>query len=245
MDTSLYGELTPWYTLLDPTEDHADEVALFKAAIERWMSPTDRRASLLELGAGAGNNAFHLRGAFECTLTDLAEPMLDLSRALNPECEHVVGDMRDLALGRTFDVVLAHDALVYMHTEDDLDAVARTAAAHTREGGVVLFVPDCTRESFVEASCLQSGESGSRAMRCLEWTYDPDPTDTTYTVDYAFLLKDGPEVRAVHDRHVEGLFSEAVWTRVLERAGFRVERGRREVEGSTPYTPTFFVGVKL
>ena len=27
----LYGELAPWYRLLDPPEDHADEVAAYEA----------------------------------------------------------------------------------------------------------------------------------------------------------------------------------------------------------------------
>jgi hypothetical protein len=37
--------------------------------------------------------------------------MLGLSRALNPECEHLAGDTRTLPLGRTFDAVLVHDAI--------------------------------------------------------------------------------------------------------------------------------------
>ena len=40
--------------------------------------------------------------------------MLELSRTLNPDCEHLEGDMRTLRLGRTFDAVLIHDAVMYM-----------------------------------------------------------------------------------------------------------------------------------
>ncbi len=35
----------------------------------------------------------------------------DTSRELNPDCEHVLGDMRTLRLGRTFDAVFVHDAV--------------------------------------------------------------------------------------------------------------------------------------
>jgi len=35
--------------------------------------------------------------------------MLELSRTINPELEHLVGDMRTIRLGRTFDAVLIHD----------------------------------------------------------------------------------------------------------------------------------------
>jgi len=56
----------------------------------------------------------------------------------------------------------------------------------------------------------------------LEWVWDPDPTDTSYLVDYAYLLcsNDG-SVRVEHDRHVEGLFAQAEWLRLLSETGFR------------------------
>src|SRR4051812_5882736 len=104
---ALYSNLTPWYHLIDAAADHADEAAAFEAAFVRAIAGP--AATLLDLGAGAGNNAFHLKGRFACTLPDLSEPMLALSRARNPECEHMAGDMRTLRLGRLFDAVLAHD----------------------------------------------------------------------------------------------------------------------------------------
>ena len=107
MPPALYAELTPWYHLVDPPEDHADEAACF---LEAFTAAIDGpAATLLELGAGAGHNASHLKAHLRCTLTDLSEPMLALSRARNPECAHVAGDMRTLRLGTTFDAVLAHD----------------------------------------------------------------------------------------------------------------------------------------
>jgi trans-aconitate methyltransferase len=220
MESLLYGELVPWYRLLDPTLDHFDEVESYRVALEGTASP--RPETLLELGAGAGNNGFHLKRHFRCTLTDVSEAMLGLSRALNPECEHLVGDMRTLRLGRAFDAVLVHDAVMYMTSEDDLLAAARTAFAHTRAGGAAVFAPDCLRETFHEQSDLLGGEDEARAMRCLQWSWDPDTTDDTFVADYAFLLRDGAQVKAVHDRHVEGLFPTATWIRVLSSVGYHV-----------------------
>ena len=228
MQPLLYGELVPWYRLLDPTEDHLDEVTSYREALERGAFP--RPQTLLELGAGAGNNAFFLKQRFRCTLTDISEPMQALSRALNPECEHLAGDMRTLRLGRTFDTVLVHDAVVYMTTVDELRSVAQTAFEHTRPGGAAVFAPDALRETFRDEALLHTGDDGARSLRCIEWTWDPDPTDDTCTADYAFLLRDGAEVRAVHDRHIEGLFSRALWQDVLQSAGYRVEMAKRRDE---------------
>ena len=217
----LYSQLTSWYRLVDPPADHLEEAASYEAAFASAV--TGRAETLLELGAGAGHNASHLKRRFRCTLTDLSEEVLELSRELNPECDHLQGDMRSLRLNRTFDVVLVHDAVVYMTTEEDVLAAAQTAFVHTRPGGAAIFAPDHLRDTFRESTELIEGEDGSRALRCLAWTWDPDPGDTTYAADLAFLLRDGHTVMAAHDRHVEGLFSEATWHRLLTQGGFEVE----------------------
>ncbi len=72
----LYGALAPWFHLLTPPSEYADEAA--------WC----------------GNTSSHLRRDLRLTLTDLSTEMLDLSRIINPDIEHVVGDMRRLRLDR-------------------------------------------------------------------------------------------------------------------------------------------------
>jgi trans-aconitate methyltransferase len=219
MTPLMYGELVPWYRMMDPTEDHRDEAASYEAAL---VAAVPAARTLLDLGAGAGNNAWHLKRRFTCTLSDVATDMLALSRDINPECEHAVGDMRSLRLERTFDTVLVHDAIMYMTTEADLQDAIRTAYLHTRPGGAAVFAPDLFRETFAEATELIEGDDGARALRGMSWMWDPVPGDTTFAVDYTFLLRDGSSVRAVHDRHVEGMFSEQTWRDLLAGAGFEV-----------------------
>lgn len=221
MQPLIYSELVSWYPLLDPPADHADEAASYQDALERGASP--RPETLLDLGAGAGNNALHLKRRFRCTLTDISPEMLAQSRAQNPECEHHLGDIRTLRLGRMFDAVLVHDAIMYMTTETDLVAAAETAFVHTRPGGAAVFAPDCMRETFTEDTELLEESEGTRALRCVMWSWDPDPTDETFITEYGFLLRDGNVVTAVHDRHVEGLFSRETWMRVLTAVGYEVE----------------------
>lgn len=227
----LYDELVAWYWLVDPTLDHADEAQSYRSALLRGATP--RPETLLELGSGAGNNAFHLKRDFRCTLTDLSEAMLGLSRQLNPDCEHLQGDMRTLRLGRTFDAVLVHDAVMYMTSEADLRSVAETAFVHTRPGGACVFAPDCVRETFVEQTNLIEGEDGNRALRAIEWSWDPDPSDCTTRAEYVFVLRDGEQVKTVHDRHLEGLFSMETWKALLGAAGYSVELTPRALDDGT------------
>jgi SAM-dependent methyltransferase len=226
----IYRELAAhWYPLLDPVADHEEEAACYEAALVRASSPPAR--TLLELGAGAGNNAFFMKRRFRCTLADLSPEMSALSRAQNPECEHVVGDMRTLRLGATFDAVLVHDAVCYMTTEEDLRAVAETAFLHTRPGGAALFAPDLVRETFRESTDLITGEHGGRAMRGIEWMWDPDPDDSTYAVEYAFVLRENGKTSVHHEQHIEGLFSRATWLQTLAGVGYHPESVACMLEG--------------
>jgi hypothetical protein len=126
--------------------------------------------------------------------------------------------------------VLVHDAVMYMTTEEDLRAAAQTAFVHTRPGGAAVFAPDCVRENFKENSEELGGEDGERSVRGLDWAWDPDPTDDTFVTEYVFLLREGAQVRAVHDRHVEGLFSTETWRRVLSGVGYSVATFSRPLD---------------
>jgi SAM-dependent methyltransferase len=227
----LYSELAGWFHLLTAPEDYEEEAAEIVRLAEEHGEGELR--TLLELGSGGGNNASHLKRRFACTLTDLSEPMLELSRGLNPECEHLAGDMRTLRLGRTFDVVLVHDAIAYMTSDADLRAVFATAFAHTRPGGVAVFLPDATRETLVEQTRHGGHDGNGRALRYLEWTRDPDPGDDTIEVDYLVALREGEEpLRVVHDSHVEGVFARADWLAWLAETGFDASAHDVSVEGA-------------
>jgi SAM-dependent methyltransferase len=213
----LYDELAEWWPLLSPPEEYADEAADLLSLLDA----AGRHRTMLELGSGGGSLAFQLKRRFQLTLTDIAPAMLEVSRAVNPECEHLVGDMRSLRLGRTFDVVLIHDAIMYAADPADLRAVLRTAAAHCQPGGVVAVLPDYTRETFEPGSAHGGHDApDGRGLRYLEWVWDPDPRDHTYVADYALLLRaPGGTTRVVHDRHIEGLFAHAEWLERLADAG--------------------------
>ena len=218
----MYGDLAKWFHLLSAPADYADEAADYQDLI---LQSCPVAGTLLELGSGGGCTASHLKARFACTLTDISPDMLALSRRLNPECEHIEGDMRTLRLGRRFDAVFVHDAVAYMSSQVDLVAAIQTAHVHTRPGGVALFVPDCTHETFVAGSDHGGSDApDGRGVRYLEWSHEPEPDATTCVVDYVLAMRDaGGAVTTVHDRHVEGLFPRTTWLTLLADVGFAVD----------------------
>lgn len=215
----LYGDLARWWPLFSPPSEYVEEAA---ELLEVLRTAADGPArTLLELGAGGGSLAFHLKPHYQLTLTDLSPQMLAVSRTLNPECEHLEGDMMRLRLGRTFDRVLVHDAIMYATDREAARATVATAVAHCRPGGVVVLMPDCMRDTFQPTTeCDGLDAPDGRGLRYLMWTYDPNPNDETFETAFALLMREADgSVSSTHDVHREGLFHREDWLGWMREAG--------------------------
>jgi Methyltransferase domain len=135
---SFYDDLADWWPLFSPPENYVEEAA---DLLERLGPLAPGPRTLLELGSGGGSLASHLKPHFNLTLTDRSPGMLAVNRAINPESEHLVGDMRSLRLGRQFDVVLVHDAIMYATDAASVLATLQTAAIHCRPVASSSFFP--------------------------------------------------------------------------------------------------------
>jgi SAM-dependent methyltransferase len=220
----LYQDLAAWWPLISPVGEYAAEAAYLRDVLRTAAIGV---RDVLDLGSGGGHVAAHLREWFSLTLVDLSPDMLAVSRRLNPGCAHRRGDMRAVRLGRTFDAVLVHDAVDYITGQDDLRQVIGTAWAHCRPGGIAVFVPDYTAESFRPGrggggSTAPDGRQGSFR----EWRSDTDPADEAIEVAYEFALRgaDGA-TQVIREAHHLGAFRHATWLRLLGEAGFEAGEG--------------------
>jgi SAM-dependent methyltransferase len=215
----LYSDLADWWPLISPPQEYAVDAA---AVITMFSSAEIAVHEVLDLGSGGGHNAVHLKEHLNLTLVDLSEEMLAVSRRMNPECQHIQGDMLTLRLDREFDAVLVHDAIDYVIRETDLRRVMATAFAHCRPGGIAVFVPDYTAETFRPGSGHggSSNEAG-RQGTFRQWLTDPDPADDWILAEYEFKLRaaDGT-VQVVREAHKLGAFSRGTWLRSLADTGF-------------------------
>jgi hypothetical protein len=235
----LYGEHAAWWPIFSAPADYASEAAEYRNLL---VDARDEVGDALELGSGGGNNASHLKASFRMTLVDRSPAMLDVSRRLNPECDHVEGDMRTVRLGRTFDAVFVHDAIAYIATREDLGAVFATAFVHCRPGAPALFVPDYVTETFEPGTEWGGHDGKDRSIRWLQWRTDPDPSDDTYVMDFAYVFHepDG-SMRIDGERHVCGLFPDAAWRALLVDAGFEEVRSV-DVHAGEPVGSRAFLG---
>jgi trans-aconitate methyltransferase len=166
--------------------------------------------------------------------------MIEQARRINPDVEYVQGDIRDARLGRTFDAVLAHDAISYMTSMEELRSVYRTAAEHLPPGGIMLALPEELRERLAAAQpSAETCIAGDTILTVLETQYDPDPTDHSFENVYVFLVREGDRLRVEVDRHVNGVFELEEFLDAMRAAGFDPAAERWELSdwGDDPEMP--------
>ena len=137
--------------------------------------------TMLELGSGGGNNASFLKSRFDMVLVDPSPGMLAVSRSLNPVCEHVEGDMRN-GPARPPVRLRLRPRCGLLHDDRGGSAGGHRDGVRALRGRAAprCSVPDHVRENF-QASTDHGGHDGTdRSLRYLEWTWDPDPADSTY-----------------------------------------------------------------
>jgi SAM-dependent methyltransferase len=226
-----------------PVEEYRQEAGAYHRLFRHHPQQV---SSILELGCGGGNNAFYLKEHYTMTLVDVSPQMLAICAGINPECTCVHGDMRHVRVDRQFDAVFVHDAVSYITTVEDLQLVADTAANHCNPGGIVLMVPDFVEQTFREG-VSHGGANGpdGRSMRYLEWISDPDPNDSTYIADFAYLFRtsDG-SVHCEHDRHILGLFSSETWLRAFRLAGLDPRSVSFDYDGSGELDAVGIAGIR-
>jgi SAM-dependent methyltransferase len=240
-DYLLYRELAGWWPVISPPAEYAGDAAAVERELATAAVPV---RTLLDLGSGGGHVAMHLRPNRSVTLADLSADMLGVSRQLNPDCEHVQGDMRTIRLGREFDAVLVHDAVDYVISQADLALVIGTAYAHCRPGGVALFAPDHTAETFRPGTGAGGGRDDSgREASFTERTSDPDRGDDWILAEYEFTLRE-PDggVTVVPEAHRLGSFRMATWLELLAAAGFAAQVRPLASAGRSPRV--LFVGLR-
>ncbi|TWT01919.1 bifunctional 2-polyprenyl-6-hydroxyphenol methylase/3-demethylubiquinol 3-O-methyltransferase UbiG [Planomicrobium sp. CPCC 101079] len=215
----LYNELAEWWPWMSPHTEYEEEASLYLEIIQRYH-PNVKRG--VEFGAGGGSNAFYLKKHFSMVLSDLSPKMLDVSRQLNPDCKHIQGDMRTISAGSAFDLVFIHDAITYFTEEADLLAVMKNAKTHLNENGILFIMTDQFKETFRPETSHGGIDKDGRGFRYLEWTDDSDPEDCVTETEYLYMMKsEEGEIFRESDSSRSGLFSMAIWEKLLASAGFK------------------------
>lgn len=144
-------DILPTYEAHGPAFAATRDRSLFE---RRWLDRLighaprhDGPARVLDLGCGAGRPiaAYLADRGLRVTGVDGAASMLALFETALPGCEAILADMRNLALGRSFDAIVAWNSFFHLAPADQR-AMFPVFAAHAAPGAALLITtgPDAS-----------------------------------------------------------------------------------------------------
>jgi len=143
---SVFGNYARYYNLLYRDKDYVGETQFVHQLIQRHAPAAQ---SILDLGCGTGTHATLLaKEGYQVQGVDLSEEMLhqaddqrsQLPADLQARLQFSQGDIRQVRLNQTFDVVLSlFHVISYQTTNEDLLAAFETVKQHLKPGGIFIF----------------------------------------------------------------------------------------------------------
>ena len=191
-------------------------------ACRRWLPGPPR--STLDVGCGTGRHLAALAATIpDCWGVDLLASNVAYAQATRPGLHVVQGDMRQVRLGRTFDLVTSFgNALSYALTDDDLRRTAETYAVHAHPGAL-LVVDALNARAYLDGGGFRERIEGrldtpefsatSVAVHTLDRATRRLTRTRTWTIPGRPAGEDHAEYRLLEPEELRAL---------LERAGFAV-----------------------
>ncbi|WCJ63216.1 class I SAM-dependent DNA methyltransferase [Agrobacterium tumefaciens] len=111
-----------------------------KTWLDRFTSLLPDGGSILDIGCGSGESiaGYFIAKGYDVTGIDASLPLIELCRRRFPENLWTVADMRELALGRRFDGLIAWHSFFHLSPEDQrlMFGIFRQ---HANEGAALMF----------------------------------------------------------------------------------------------------------
>lgn len=133
--------------ILNIYQRHADAFAAKRSRalsekpwLDKFIAAMDKQGRILDMGCGNGRPVaeYFVAQGFQLTGIDGAAAMLSRARDDFPHQRWLEKDMRQLALGETFDGLIAWDSFFHL-TQQDQIAMFPIFAAHSHPGSALMF----------------------------------------------------------------------------------------------------------
>ena len=203
----LWSEVTPVGTYIDEAQDLCEIV---RDALGYMPQ------NILELGAGGGYLLHDLQTLYpsiNITLIDSSTQMIAEAKRRNPNVKTICADMTNVNLTERFDLVLLHDAVMYLEDKFAVSKVLNIMRTHTAEGGVGVIVPDVCKETFEERILTAEADGPRARVHVTEWHWASEPQSDTVWVDFSVLIREHGQhvVQSHHETHRMLVLSLSDW----------------------------------
>ncbi|MFL5493630.1 MAG: class I SAM-dependent DNA methyltransferase [Gemmatimonadales bacterium] len=133
-----------------------------KAWLDRFLSHVPPSGTVLDIGCGMGEPIarYCLESGARVVGIDSSLSMIQMCRTRFPHAEWLVADMRELALDRRFDGILAWDSFFHLSPNDQRGMFARFAS-HARRGAPLLMTSGTSEGEAIGSWCGEPLYHGS------------------------------------------------------------------------------------
>jgi SAM-dependent methyltransferase len=147
--------------IVDLYERHAQDFARDrsrllqeKAWLDRFLSHVRPSGMVLDIGCGMAEPIaqYLIEAGFSIVGIDSSPSLIEMCRRRFPDCEWLVGDMRQLSLARRFDGLLAWDSFFHLNMNDQRTMFPRFAA-HALAGAPLLFTSGPVHGEAIGSYC--------------------------------------------------------------------------------------------
>jgi len=227
----VFNNYSRYYDLLYKDKDYDIEADYISELIQRFIP---RAKTILDLGCGTGvHDVLLAQKGYYIDAVDFSEEMLSEARkkaGILPEFVSSInfhfGDIRNIRLNKTFDVVLSlFHVMSYQTTNKDFMDAVTTAKNHLNKKGIFIF--DCwygptvlTEKPTVRVKKIQ--DDNIEITRIAEPIHYPDRNlvDVCYTV----FIKDKRNnlIQEIHETHTMRYLFIPELKLMLENAGFKI-----------------------
>ena len=231
----MYSETARFYDRIYASKDYALEAQRIADIVgENSPSSSDRRLRLLDVACGTGRHIEYLKAHYDVEGFDLCPELLEIARQRNPGIPFHQGDMVDLDLGRTYDVVTClFSAIGYVKTADRLARAVSSMACHLAPGGLLLvepwFTPDAWHPGGVHATFVDDNVLKIARVN----TSEVEGRLSSFTFHYLIGTPGG--VEHLTERHELGLFEVGEMCAAFTDAGLTVRHDPQGLTGRGLY----------
>lgn len=143
----MFGGYAKFYNLLYKDKNYEEESEYVDHLIRLYYPGAK---TILDLGCGTGRHDLHLaEKGYLVTGVDMSDEMLSFAKKLkvsgrsnNHSLNFFPGDVREIRLEKSFDVVISlFHVMSYQTTNEDIQKSFKTASTHLKENGIFIF--DC------------------------------------------------------------------------------------------------------
>jgi SAM-dependent methyltransferase len=191
--------------------------------IRAWIEKRNPSAiSLLDVACGTGLHIKYLSKWFDVEGVDISPAMVEVSKLRNPNSSIYVGDMRDFAIEKQYDIITClFSSITYAGDVKSLKATLRNLAKHLIPGGLCIIEPYISPDAWCDGVVgLRTAETVDQKISMVDRA---EKSGRKIRREIEYLVGTPKKIEKISEEHAYFLFTRQEYENAYVDAGFSVE----------------------